>query len=371
MKYRVVIITPGPKMTLDEEYFKLLSEQCEGAILTSSTEEIIINRKQVGSFKVNCIEYKRNQKLLTNIAFVLNGIRFAYRAKKNNEKYDLVTTYDPLKSGVVGVIVSKLLNIKYIAFVNGVYTSDAEYLDTKDTVFTRIKRFVTPLVMKFVLKNSDGIKLLFDSQIDVFKKQVKGKKIVSFPEYVPTDRFSNIREDKEILFVGFPYKRKGVDILIKAFKKITDQYPDWKLKILGWFQDRTELDNAIDNHPRIEYHEPVYYKEMPNHIGTCSILALPSRSEAMGRVLVEAMAAGKVRVGSNVDGIPTVINDNVDGLLVEPGNAEDLAEKFKSLIEDDELRKRLGKNAKKRAMEEFTQDVYFKNLTDFYKEVIT
>ncbi|MCG7870671.1 MAG: glycosyltransferase family 4 protein [Candidatus Thiodiazotropha lotti] len=371
MKYRVVIISPGPKMTLDEEYFTLLSEQCEGDILTSSTEESIINRKQIGSFKVKCIEYKRNNKLLSIADFVLNGIKFAYRAKKNNEKYDLVTTYDPLKSGVVGVIVSKMLKVKFISSVNGVYTSDAEYLDTKDTLSTKLKRFITPLVMKFVLKNTNGIKLLFDSQIDVFEKQIKGKKIARFPNYVPIERFSNIREDKEILFVGFPFKRKGVDILIEAFKKITDQYPDWKLKILGWFQDRTELDKAIDNHPRIDYYEPVYYKEMPNHIGTCGIFVLPSRSEAMGRVLVESMAAGKARIGSNVDGIPTVINDNVDGLLVEPCNAEDLAEKFKSLIEDDELRKRLGKNAEKRAMEEFTKDVYFKNLFNFYKEVVT
>jgi len=158
--------------------------------------------------------------------------------------------------------------------------------------------------------------------------------------------------------------------LIEAFKKIAPKYPDWKLKILGWFPDPTELNKAIGGHPQIYHHPPVHYPEMPEHIGTCAILVLPSRSEAMGRVLVEAMAAGKPRIGANVDGIPTVINDGIDGLLVKPEDVDGLASKLDMLMGNKELRKKLGEAGAKRVKQEFTEEAYINNVINFYKEVI-
>jgi glycosyltransferase involved in cell wall biosynthesis len=128
---------------------------------------------------------------------------------------------------------------------------------------------------------------------------------------------------------------------------------------------------AIDEHKQISYSEPVQHEEMPKQLGRCSIFVLPSRSEAMGRVLVEAMAAGKPRIGANIDGIPTVINDGVDGLLVEPNSIDDLAEKLDLLMSDSDLRKKLGVNGRKRAREEFNKDVYFNNRIGFYNQIMS
>ncbi len=109
---------------------------------------------------------------------------------------------------------------------------------------------------------------------------------------------------------------------------------------------------------------------MPEHIGWCAILVLPSRSEAMGRVLVEAMAAEKPRIGSRIDGIPTVINDGVDGYLVEPGNVADLAEKLDRLMRDPGLRRAMGLAGKARIPTEFAEDVYMDSLANLYDEVL-
>ena len=196
--------------------------------------------------------------------------------------------------------------------------------------------------MRFVLKRADGIKLLFKEQLAPFESILGGKVVRAFPCYVATDAFRNLGEKKEVLFAGFPFKRKGVDVLIEAFKRVAPAYPDWTLKILGWYPDPRLLHAAIDGHPQIQHHLPVKFDQMPEHIGSCAILVLPSRSEAMGRVLVEAMAAEKPRIGSRVDGIPTVINDGVDGYLVEPGNVADLAEKLDRLMGDPGLRRSMG-----------------------------
>jgi len=90
----------------------------------------------------------------------------------------------------------------------------------------------------------------------------------------------------------------------------------------------------------------------------------------MGRVLVEAMAAGKPRIGSWVDGIPTVIRDGIDGLLVEPESVPDLSEKLALLMSSSDLRKKLGSAGEKRVKKEFTKETYFKNLVNFYNCVL-
>jgi glycosyltransferase involved in cell wall biosynthesis len=83
------------------------------------------------------------------------------------------------------------------------------------------------------------------------------------------------------------------------------------------------------------------------------------------------MAAGKPRIGSNVDGIPNVINDGIDGLLVEPENVEDLTQKLDILMGNKGLRKQLGEAGSKRAKEEFTEENYINNVINFYNEVST
>jgi len=313
---------------------------------------------------------KSNFTIWSNLRFAKFCIWNAIRLAKNHIKIDLVTTYDPLKTGLIGLAVSRLLGAKFAPEVNGVYTSPAEWLDLPNSLVNRMKQKIYPKIMGFVLRRANGIRLLFDGQITPFEQICNDKIIRAFHCFVPTSQFRNIKEEKEVLFVGFPFKRKGVDILIKAFKKIVHKYPDWKLKILGWFPDPSELNRAIGRHPQIYHHPPVHYPEMPYHIGSCAILVLPSRSEAMGRVLVEAKAAGKPCIGSNVDGIPTVIKDGIDGLLVEPESVDDLARKLDSLMGNKELRERLGNAGAKRVKEEFTEDIYFNNVIKFYNEVI-
>jgi len=307
---------------------------------------------------------------LDRLRFLLFCVWNAIKILIQKVKIDLVSTYDPLSTGLAGLVISCIHKAKFCPAVNGVYTSPAQWIDGRDGLEKRVKKAIYPIMMRFVLKHADGIRLLFETQIDMFKNVTQDKVIHAFPPFVPTDRFKNMREEKEVLFSGIPFKLKGVDILIKAFKKIASKYPDWKLKILGWYPNPEELDRAIEGHPQIFHHKPVPYEEMPEHIGSCGIFVLPSRTEAMGRVLIEAMAAGKPRIGSNVEGIPSVINDGVDGFLFETENADDLAEKLDMLMSNEDLRRKLGKAGETRAKQEFTKSKYFNNLINFYNEVL-
>jgi glycosyltransferase involved in cell wall biosynthesis len=80
-------------------------------------------------------------------------------------------------------------------------------------------------------------------------------------------------------------------------------------------------------------------------LDSSTVLVLPSRSEGMGRVVVEAFCRGRGVVGSRVGGIPDLVEDGVNGLLVEPGDVDALAEALARVLSDRPLADRLGRGA--------------------------
>ncbi|KZZ65032.1 hypothetical protein A3765_20605 [Oleiphilus sp. HI0130] len=237
---------------------------------------------------------------------------------------------------------------------------------------SRIRRKLITKIAGFVLSKADAIKQLYDGQLKNFSANIKTPNIHTFFDYSDADRFKNLGENKEILFVGHPFHIKGIDILIEAFDAISGKNNNWHLKILGWHTgaDLDYIKSACTKNKQISYHPPVRAREMVTHIGSCGILALPSRTEAMGRVLIEAMAAEKPRIASNVDGIPSVIKDNEDGLLFEAENSHQLASKLDLLISDNALRARLAKNGYNRYTSAFKLKHYIEHCKKLFNSTL-
>jgi glycosyltransferase involved in cell wall biosynthesis len=364
---KIIFINPGPTYNASspifQEKYKFFSKFYSGYILTVSSSS---ERIQIKDFSYHSVAATKR---FTDIKFIIFCLIWGLKIK-NTTSIDCIITYDPLKTGFIGCILKKILKAKLVVEVNGVYTSPLVWSEGSDGVFLQVIRLIVQFIMRYVLSVADGIKLLFPSQLDGFKNLNLKSKIVVFPDWVPVNYFKNLGEEKEILFVGFPFYIKGVDILIKSFKQIASKFPDWKLKILGWFPDKALLEKEIGGHPQISHHPPVHYSKMPEHIGRCGILVLPSRTEAMGRVLLEAAAAEKPRIGTKVDGIPTVIHDGVDGFLVESENVHELAEKMSMLMADAKLRKKIGSAAADRAKTEFSEEKYLENYIQFIQEIL-
>jgi glycosyltransferase involved in cell wall biosynthesis len=278
--------------------------------------------------------------------------------------------YDPLRSGLIGLLVARLAGARFAPEVNGVYDSYANYLEGGSRPMLACKRWLYPRLVGFTLRRSDGIKTLFQTQLKAYRDAIRTPVVEHFFDYVNLEPFADLGEEKTVLFVGFPFRLKGVDLLIEAFKSISPRHPEWKLKILGWFPDDRELKARMGGHPAIFHQPPVLPSEMPGHMGRCGIFVLPSRTEAMGRVLLEAMACCKPRIGADIEGIPTVIEDGKDGLLFKAGDAGDLAAKLDRLMGDSDLRKQLGVAGRLRSVSEFNADRYFRRLFEFYGRVL-
>lgn len=371
--HTILFIVPGPVMSVDDRLYDELSKHFSGAIMTSSRQAAVIQRRKAGTFDYYCLSLPMKPRRLRTFRFWLNALLRCIGWRFGGRKFDLVVTYDPLKTGVLGAMCAPILGSKFVTEVNGVYTSPAQFMDCADLTSTKLRRWLFPRIEGWVLGRADGVKLLYPEQVAPFADKLKGKPVAAFPCRVNIRPFLGCAKRhgaKQILFAGFPFYLKGVDILIDAFKMISSEYPDWQLKILGWYPDSMTLANAIADHPRIFHHPPVYPPEMPAQVQECSVFVLPSRSEAMGRVLVEAMAAGKACVGADVDGIPSVIDHGVNGLLFTPEDPLDLSKKLRLLVSDSGLRERLGSAAREKALSQFTDERYFRNTQAFYDSVL-
>jgi glycosyltransferase involved in cell wall biosynthesis len=93
--------------------------------------------------------------------------------------------------------------------------------------------------------------------------------------------------------------------------------------------------------------------------------------EPFGMVIVDAMALGLPVVASRIGGLPEIVENGVTGLLFEPGNAEDLANKLRFLWENPELCRQMGKAAQEKVVHHYSQNAYYKNLMEVYEKAIT
>ncbi len=175
-----------------------------------------------------------------------------------------------------------------------------------------------------------------------------------------------------ILFVGLLWNVKGVDILLNAVPIIKKSIPDLSVYIVGSGPCENELKKLVkelDIEENIKFLGFISGKEKYSYYTSADICVFPSRHEAFGITLLEAMACGKPVVASNVGGIPYVVEDGKTGLLFEGGNVEDLAEKVIALLNDEKLRDKMGKAGRER-VKDFTWDKIAEQTVSVYKEIV-
>ena len=151
---------------------------------------------------------------------------------------------------------------------------------------------------------------------------------------------------KQVIAVGRYTRQKGFDLLIQAWKKVFVRHPDWVLNIYGPGnrEEYQQMADAFHLSEVIHCNEasPDIYARYAEH----SIFVLSSRYEGFGLVIAEAMATGLPAVSFRCPcGPEDIITDHEDGLLVEDGNIEALAEAVCYMIEHSEERHRMAKNA--------------------------
>lgn len=141
-------------------------------------------------------------------------------------------------------------------------------------------------------------------------------------------------DKRRILFVGRPSREKGIDVLLDAFGQLIDRFPDLELHIVGDDKERQTYEaqaQQIDG-ASITFHGWVDKYSLPVYYSASDIVVVPSRTEALGRIVLEAMACRVLVVGARVGGIPDLVKDGRTGLLFASGDADDLRRKLEQAL---------------------------------------
>jgi glycosyltransferase involved in cell wall biosynthesis len=149
------------------------------------------------------------------------------------------------------------------------------------------------------------------------------------------------------LFIGVLELYKNVDGLVEAWRRAAPRVPDAELRIVGKGPRAPLVRDLVGALPgQTSWRESLTSGEVAHALDAATVLVLPSRSEGMGRVIVEALCRGRPVVASRVGGIRDLVRDGENGILVEPGDTEALADALVRVLSDRELAERLAASAR-------------------------
>ncbi len=182
--------------------------------------------------------------------------------------------------------------------------------------------------------------------------------------------------DPVLLFVGAldrAHYFKGVGILLEALAQLPASLRAARLLMVGdgnlrqAYQQRAAELGVED---RVTFCGRVPDEELPAHYAACNVLVLPSTTmgEAFGVVLLEAMACARPVIASNLPGVRTVVSDGVDGLLVQPGETDDLAHRLRAILDEPERQRMMGARGRAKVEERYAWSAIIPRLACVYEE---
>jgi glycosyltransferase involved in cell wall biosynthesis len=186
----------------------------------------------------------------------------------------------------------------------------------------------------------------------LIKAGAKKEKIVYIPNGIPEEFFTlkkQAKEENKVLFLGRIAPKKKIETIIQAIQHIKNK--SLKFEIVGPQEEEyknylDKLINELNVSKRIAFSPPIYdLKQKIKIIDSCKIYVLASRVEGMPQGMIEAMARGKIVVGSDSIAIRDIIKDRKNGYLFEFDNPKSLAEKINFII------KHKNSKVKKHALE--------------------
>lgn len=216
------------------------------------------------------------------------------------------------------------------------------------------RRLVAPIadrVARAALRRADAVRAL-SAYTAGLAEEARGEPVeASFPTYSDLTAFTAeplrpLPERPSALFVGVLELYKNVDGLAAAWREVTARVPAARLVIVGTGSRRTVVERLARELPEsVELVPELAPEEVARRLDGCWALVLPSRHEGLGRVVIESFARGRGVVASGAGGILDLVQDGVQGLLVDPEDRVGLADALVRVLSDRALAERLGEAA--------------------------
>lgn len=278
--------------------------------------------------------------------------RYAFKIAGKYNIPTVITEHDPFKLPKLKNYIKKKL-LRKVDQVIAVSNANKELILS---LFPQLKDRVTAI--------HNGIDVTwFESQNLSFNEQ----KIKEYRE----KNFESSEKTKIILSVAELHERKGLEYLIKALPEILEEEKNCKLVIAGEGPERNRLENIAKQENVDKYVIFLgFKKDIPHLMKASDIFVLPSRKEAFGLVLLEAMAARLPIVATNVGGIPEIIEHEKNGILVEPENHEKLSVAILKYFNDKEIINNYTDSGYEKLKKQFDAKIMAKNTETIYDKTL-
>ncbi|MGH2787981.1 MAG: glycosyltransferase family 4 protein [Actinomycetota bacterium] len=226
---------------------------------------------------------------------------------------------------------------------------------------SRFRRLVAPLAeacASWTLKRADRVRVVSDAMEELVRATGYGGTVDKFVAFSTFDIFlvpdaAPAPERTRVAFVGVLQASKGVDIILDAWPSVLHRVPNAELTVAGNGPMSEELRRQA---ARLGINESVRFLPATSREGVRELLddsscvVLPSRSEGLGRLVIEAMARSRPVVATRVGGIPELVEHGHTGLLVDPGDPEDLARSLAAILRDPKRARKMGQEGRARAL---------------------
>jgi glycosyltransferase involved in cell wall biosynthesis len=329
--------------------FITLSDICEPFIFAFSDKKITTT---VGN--TSFIFHKKLGYRLLNYLKVIYLFLFSVPKTVKHHRIDIVCFQDPVTS-YFAIKSLKLRNSN----VKIVLESHGDFIETialeKKLLIPTIYKKIFKLISSYSIKNADQIRSISSFTEEQVKSYGYKGKFVRFPAWINLDKFlkaKNIRDANDyfkIIFVGSVTDRKNPKLIVRAISKIDSEI---SLEIIGPTPNKNYLNGLKDSISNSQHKENIFLSpfieidELVQKYSSANLFILPSKSEGLGRVVIEAQAtACPVLVSSNTGAVDLII-DHETGYIFENNNLEDLKEKIKEIIDNQNHSVQIGLNGK-------------------------
>lgn len=260
----------------------------------------------------------------------------------NSNNYDVVIGVAGEFSLLLGIIADKV-NAKTIGWQHNSFDA---YLKNKNRYFwnqdVMFKEYIPKLNKYVVLSKYDKDK--FENEMNIKSE------VIHNPKSFKSDIKSKLGE-KQFLAAGRFNYQKGFDLLIESFSIFAKDNDVWKLVIVGEGEENNNIKSLIEKYElknRISI-QP-FTDDIQEYFLNSSSLLLPSRWEGMPMIVLESLEMGVPIVSYDISAIHELVENNVEGFIVEKFNTKAFAHSMKIIAERGDVRNKMGKNAMKKAV---------------------
>lgn len=225
-------------------------------------------------------------------------------------------------------------------------------------------------LIKKILQKADTFLVVAPYLKDIFKDIVKEEKIIILPNAIEIPK--EVKADysgQNLLFLGRICKEKGIHELLDAIKELKQEFPKLQLYLGGvWVEEELEKKAKL-------YDDFVHYlgwidaEKKEEWLAKCNIFVLPTYFEGLPMSLLEGMAYGCACVATRVGGIPQVMTDRKDGLLIPAKDVQAIKNAVKELLLNQKLQEMLGSNGRKNVEDNFEIGKSVSRLIQIYENV--